>query len=243
MKQKLELKCDKHFILPKLKVKLKIRGFLWRYSEMLISTGSSWRRSWRCCWRWCWWGRPSSGWRSAGWWSFSSSGDLFSLFLIGQTVKRTIYVTSEKWHKLTSKWGLLTICCSVVEMGNCLTQRGQNINFGQIVWETQNFFAQLKKNIPKISNSYHFENEGKFDLAKLVHFASAGEMDINWLHVTIQMTAVLPTRAVMIMMVKATSQKSPRDQDISLLGGELGQVTVEAINWERNSCQEIRWRK
>ena len=85
--------------------------------------------------------------------------------------------------------------------------------------------------MPKISNSYHFENEGKFDLAKLVHFASAGEMDINWLHVTIQMTAVLPTRAVMIMMVKATSQKSPRDQDISLLGGELGQVTEEAINW------------
>ena len=149
MKQKLELKCDKHFILPKLKVKLKIRGFLWRYSEMLISTGSSWRRSWRCCWRWCWWGRPSSGWRSAGWWSFSSSGDLFSLFLIGQTMKRTIYVTSEKWHKLTSKWGLLTICCSVVEMGNCLTQRGQNINFGQIVWETQNFFVRRKRKCQK----------------------------------------------------------------------------------------------
>ena len=45
------------------------------------------------------------------------------------------------------------------------------------------------------------------------------------------MTAVLPTTAVMIMEVKATSQKSPRDQDISLLGGGLGQVTKEAINW------------
>ena len=97
--------------------------------------------------------------------------------------------------------------------------------------ETQNFFGAQKKKMPKISNSYHFENAGKSHLAKLVHFASADEMDIKWLHVTIQMTAVLPTRAVMIMMVKATSQKSPRDQDISLLGGELGQVTKEAINW------------
>ena len=44
------------------------------------------------------------------------------------------------------------------------------------------------------------------------------------------MTAVLPTIAVMIMEVKATSQKRPSDQDISLLAGGVGQVTKEAIN-------------
>ena len=45
------------------------------------------------------------------------------------------------------------------------------------------------------------------------------------------MTAMLPTRAVMIMEVKAISQKRPRDQDISMLAGGLGQVTNEDMNW------------
>ena len=52
------------------------------------------------------------------------------------------------------------------------------------------------------------------------------------LQATIQITAVLPTTAVMIMEVKATSQKKPRDHDISLLAGGLGQVTMEAISWK-----------
>ena len=52
------------------------------------------------------------------------------------------------------------------------------------------------------------------------------------LQATIQITAVLPTTAVMIMEVKATSQKKPRDHDISLLAGGLGQVTIEAISWK-----------
>ena len=52
------------------------------------------------------------------------------------------------------------------------------------------------------------------------------------LQATIQITAVLPTTAVMIMEVKATSQKKIRDHDISLLAGGLGQVTMEAISWK-----------
>ena len=44
------------------------------------------------------------------------------------------------------------------------------------------------------------------------------------------MTAVLPTTAVMIMEVKATSQKRLRDQDISLLVGGVGQVTRDPIS-------------
>ena len=52
------------------------------------------------------------------------------------------------------------------------------------------------------------------------------------LQATIQITAVLPTTAVMIMEVKATSQKKPRDHNISLLAGGLGQVTMEAISWK-----------
>ena len=52
------------------------------------------------------------------------------------------------------------------------------------------------------------------------------------LQATIQITAVLPTTAVMIMEVKATSQKKIRDHGISLLAGGLGQVTMEAISWK-----------
>ena len=68
-------------------------------------------------------------------------------------------------------------------------------------------------------------------LATIV-FAFSDGMFKYILQATIQITAVLPTTAVMIMEVKATSQKKPRDHDISLLAGGLGQVTMEAISWK-----------
>ena len=63
-------------------------------------------------------------------------------------------------------------------------------------------------------------------------FAFSDGMFKYILQATIPITAVLPTTAVMIMEVKATSQKKPRDHDISLLAGGLGQVTMEAISWK-----------
>ena len=65
-----------------------------------------------------------------------------------------------------------------------------------------------------------------------VVFAFSDGMFEYLLQATIQITAVLPTTAVMIMEVKAASQKKPRDHDISLLAGGLGQVTMEAISWK-----------
>ena len=48
--------------------------------EFSAGTCSSWRCSWRCCWTRCWSGPPRLGWRSRGWWLFSSSGDLHVQF-------------------------------------------------------------------------------------------------------------------------------------------------------------------
>ena len=86
----------------------------------------------------------------------------------------------------------------------------------------------------QLENGFDFIFLFLLSLGKLatIVFAFSDGMFKYILQATIQITAVLPTTAVMIMEVKATSQKKPRDHDISLLAGGLGQVTMEAISWK-----------
>ena len=86
----------------------------------------------------------------------------------------------------------------------------------------------------QLENGFDFIFLFLLSLGKLatIVFAFSDGMFKYILQATIQITAVLPTTAVMIMEVKAASQKKPRDHDISLLAGGLGQVTMEAISWK-----------
>ena len=86
----------------------------------------------------------------------------------------------------------------------------------------------------QLENGFDFIFLFLLSLGKLatIVFAFSDGMFKYILQATIQITAVLPTTAVMIMEVKATSQKKIRDHDISLLAGGLGQVTMEAISWK-----------
>ena len=98
-----------------------------------------------------------------------------------------------------------------------------------VLWDYE--LSMRKENVKNIQFvSFREQREIELSYHCILHPIN-NEMDIKWLHVTIQMTAMLPTRAVMIMEVKAMSQKRPRDQDISMLAGGLGQVTNEDINW------------
>ena len=84
----------------------------------------------------------------------------------------------------------------------------------------------------QLENGFDFIFLFLLSLGKLatIVFAFSDGMFKYILQATIQITAVLPTTAVMIMEVKATSQKRLRDQDISLLVGGVGHVIRDPIS-------------